>query len=46
MNFSGFNDNDFDVFQVPGLEPRMELLIEFPQRYVGSLGIFLTWIIH
>ncbi len=27
MNFSGFNSRDFEVFQIPGLAPRMEMLI-------------------
>lgn len=28
MPFAGFNAQDFEVFNVEGLEPRMEVLIE------------------
>jgi len=42
MTFSGFNSNDFDVFQVPGLEPRMEMLIERVRPKLEELGAELT----
>ncbi|QOS80147.1 DUF1054 domain-containing protein [Paenibacillus sp. JNUCC31] len=42
MTFSGFNSSDFDVFQVPGLEPRMELLIERVRPKLEELGTELT----
>lgn len=42
MTFSGFNDNDFDVFQVPGLEPRMELLIERVRPKLETIGAELA----
>jgi uncharacterized protein YktB (UPF0637 family) len=42
MTFSGFNSNDFDVFQVPGLEPRMEMLIERVRPKLEELGTELT----
>ncbi|MCG7375832.1 DUF1054 domain-containing protein [Paenibacillus sp. ACRSA] len=42
MNFSGFNSRDFDVFQVPGLEPRMEMLIERVRPKLEALGAELA----
>ncbi|MDQ0168823.1 uncharacterized protein YktB (UPF0637 family) [Paenibacillus tundrae] len=42
MNFSGFNNRDFDVFQVPGLEPRMEMLIERVRPKLEALGAELA----
>jgi len=42
MTFSGFNSSDFDVFQVPGLEPRMEMLIERVRPKLEELGTELT----
>lgn len=42
MAFSGFNSNDFDVFQVPGLEPRMEMLIERVRPKLEELGTELA----
>ncbi|MGC5773569.1 YktB family protein [Paenibacillus pabuli] len=42
MTFSGFKSNDFDVFQVPGLEPRMEMLIERVRPKLEELGAELT----
>ena len=42
MNFSGFNSRDFDVFQIPGLEPRMEMLIERVRPKLEALGVELA----
>ncbi|WP_413372562.1 YktB family protein [Paenibacillus taichungensis] len=42
MTFSGFNSSDFDVFQIPGLEPRMEMLIERVRPKLEELGTELT----
>ncbi|WP_338540144.1 YktB family protein [Paenibacillus tundrae] len=42
MDFSGFNSRDFDVFQVPGLEPRMEMLIERVRPKLEALGTELA----
>ncbi|MGF9698890.1 YktB family protein [Paenibacillus sp. MABNR03] len=42
MTFSGFDSTDFDVFQVPGLEPRMEMLIERVRPKLEELGTELT----
>lgn len=42
MTFSGFNDNDFDVFQIPGLEPRMEMLIERVRPKLETIGAELA----
>lgn len=42
MTFSGFNDTDFDVFQVPGLEPRMEMLIERVRPKLETIGAELA----
>ncbi|MUG73084.1 YktB family protein [Paenibacillus validus] len=38
MAFSGFTDSDFDVFYIPGLEPRMEALIERVRPKLHELG--------
>ncbi|WP_145322904.1 YktB family protein [Paenibacillus xylanexedens] len=42
MTFLGFNSKDFDVFQVPGLEPRMEVLIERVRPKLEVLGTELA----
>lgn len=42
MNFSGFNSRDFEVFQIPGLEPRMEMLIERVRPKLEALGAELA----
>ncbi|NUU75989.1 YktB family protein [Paenibacillus xylanilyticus] len=42
MTFWGFDSTDFDVFQVPGLEPRMEMLIERVRPKLEELGTELT----
>ncbi|HEY2493957.1 MAG TPA: DUF1054 domain-containing protein [Paenibacillus sp.] len=38
MSFTGFNQQDFDVFQVPGLEHRMEALIANVRPKLEILG--------
>ncbi|WNQ13609.1 DUF1054 domain-containing protein [Paenibacillus aurantius] len=38
MTFPGFTDQDFDVFTVPGLEPRMNQLIEQVRPKLHELG--------
>ncbi|MCJ8011314.1 DUF1054 domain-containing protein [Paenibacillus sp. KQZ6P-2] len=38
MPFEGFKPQDFDVFTVPGLEPRMEALIENVRPKLETLG--------
>ncbi|MDR0271023.1 DUF1054 domain-containing protein [Paenibacillus sp.] len=38
MPFEGFNTQDFDVFKVPGLEPRMEALIANVRPKLTMLG--------
>ena len=38
MNFTGFTADDFDVFLVPGLENRMEVLIERVRPKLATLG--------
>lgn len=38
MSFTGFTAEDFDVFTVPGLESRMEVLIERVRPKLESLG--------
>lgn len=38
MSFTGFNQQDFDVFQVPGLEQRMEALIANVRPKLEILG--------
>lgn len=38
MTFSGFTKQDFDVFTVPGLEPRMEALIQTLRPKLDELG--------
>ncbi|MEK3731041.1 MULTISPECIES: YktB family protein [Paenibacillus] len=42
MNFNGFNEQDFDVFSVPGLEGRMEALIERVRPKLETLGAELA----
>ncbi|BBI34589.1 YktB family protein [Cohnella abietis] len=36
--FTGFSSNDFDVFEIEGLEPRMEALIDRVRPKLNSLG--------
>lgn len=38
MDFKGFTQEDFDVFSVPGLEPRMELLVTNIRPKLEALG--------
>lgn len=38
MSFTGFTADDFDVFNVPGLENRMEVLIERVRPKLETLG--------
>lgn len=38
MTFQGFVQEDFDVFDIPGLEPRMEALIERVRPKLHALG--------
>ncbi|WP_136606432.1 DUF1054 domain-containing protein [Paenibacillus dokdonensis] len=38
MPFEGFNSQDFEVFTVPGLEPRMEALIANVRPKLETLG--------
>ncbi|MFC7681633.1 YktB family protein [Paenibacillus sp. GCM10028914] len=38
MSFTGFTADDFDVFTVPGLEGRMEVLIERVRPKLETLG--------
>lgn len=40
--FTGFNDQDFDVFSVPGLEARMEALIEHVRPKLELIGAELA----
>ncbi|ANY72076.1 hypothetical protein BBD41_05415 [Paenibacillus ihbetae] len=40
--FTGFNDQDFDVFSVPGLEARMEALIERVRPKLELIGAELA----
>lgn len=42
MTFAGFTAEDFDVFTVPGLEPRMEVLIERVRPKLEALGAELA----
>lgn len=42
MNFNGFNEQDFEVFSVPGLEGRMEALIERVRPKLEALGAELA----
>ncbi|MEC0090099.1 YktB family protein [Paenibacillus macquariensis] len=42
MSFTGFTQKDFDVFQVPGLEHRMEALIENVRPKLTILGAELA----
>lgn len=38
MTFSGFTAKDFDVFEIPGLEPRMEVLIQQVRPKLEAIG--------
>jgi uncharacterized protein YktB (UPF0637 family) len=38
MTFSGFTAKDFDVFEIPGLEPRMEMLIQQVRPKLEAIG--------
>ncbi|WP_379133349.1 DUF1054 domain-containing protein [Paenibacillus sp. sgz500958] len=38
MSFSGFTEQDFDVFLIPGLAPRMDALIEQVRPKLNVLG--------
>lgn len=38
MSFSGFSEQDFDCMTVPGLEPRMEAIIDQVRPKLTSLG--------
>lgn len=42
MGFNGFNQQDFDVFSVPGLEERMELIRERLQPKFKKIGAVLV----
>lgn len=42
MTFTGFTKQDFDVFTVPGLEPRMEALIKVLRPKLEELGGMLS----
>ncbi|NMO94699.1 YktB family protein [Paenibacillus lemnae] len=42
MSFTGFQTEDFDVFTVPGLEARMEVLIERVRPKLETLGTELA----
>lgn len=42
MTFRGFEEKDFDVFEIPGLEARMEVLIEQVRPKLELLGQELT----
>ncbi|MBP1999305.1 uncharacterized protein YktB (UPF0637 family) [Paenibacillus shirakamiensis] len=42
MTFQGFTSQDFDVFTVPGLEARMEVLISELRPKLTELGTTLT----
>lgn len=42
MTFTGFTDEDFQVFTIPGLEPRMEALIENVRPKLHELGTQLA----
>lgn len=42
MAFTGFNEQDFDVFGVPGLEPRMEMLIRNVRPKLEAVGAQLA----
>ncbi|MFK4300899.1 MULTISPECIES: YktB family protein [unclassified Paenibacillus] len=42
MTFSGFTAKDFDVFGIPGLEPRMEVLIEQVRPKLEAIGAELA----
>ena len=42
MTVTGFTDQDFDVFSVPGLEARMEVLIERVRPKLEALGAELS----
>ncbi|MFB5266291.1 YktB family protein [Paenibacillus enshidis] len=38
MTFTGFNEQDFDVFEVPGLEARMKVLISNVRPKLEAIG--------
>ncbi|MGG4206428.1 DUF1054 domain-containing protein [Paenibacillus jamilae] len=38
MTFSGFTAKEFDVFEIPGLEPRMEVLIQQVRPKLEAIG--------
>jgi uncharacterized protein YktB (UPF0637 family) len=38
MTFSGFTAKDFEVFEVPGLEPRMEVLVQQLRPKLEAIG--------
>lgn len=40
--FTGFTDTDFDVFTIPGLEPRMERLIATVRPKLEELGRYFS----
>ncbi len=42
MTFNGFNENDFSVFTIPGLEPRMNALKERVRPKLIQIGQKLT----
>ncbi|TKH42029.1 DUF1054 domain-containing protein [Paenibacillus sp. FSL R10-2782] len=42
MTFNGFTVKDFDVFEIPGLEPRMEVLIEQVRPKLEAIGADLA----
>jgi uncharacterized protein YktB (UPF0637 family) len=42
MDFKSFNNEDFDVFQIDGLEPRMEALKERIRPKLESLGQYFA----
>ncbi|WP_025684266.1 YktB family protein [Paenibacillus maysiensis] len=42
MTFNGFTAKDFDVFEIPGLEPRMEVLIEQVRPKLEAIGAELA----
>ncbi|CAM2823597.1 DUF1054 domain-containing protein [Paenibacillus sediminis] len=42
MTFTGFTEQDFDVMTIPGLEPRMEALIQHVRPKLNELGKVLS----
>ncbi|WP_433749352.1 YktB family protein [Falsibacillus pallidus] len=42
MNFTGFTNDDFNVFTIDGLEPRMEALIETIRPKLEALGNYFA----